>query len=112
MKGKNDLHRVLDKCHHVSHFQRVGGNAVCADPDYEEYGDILNEVHYGHLHYHYAVNKKIHARQFPVNPVKTLLFVFLRSERAYHHQAVKRFPSDSVQFVDKLLDYFEFGHRD
>ena len=110
-EGHNDLHGVLDKCHHIAHLQgaAVHGVRTCVN---DQYGDAVHDQHH-HRHHkgHAAVDEKVGPGQVQIGFLEALLFMLFCGEGTGDHYAGELLPGHQVQLVDQRLEHGKARHR-
>ena len=111
-ESHDDLHRVLDKRHHITHLHLTVIDAVCPRP-YDEYGDTVHDQHH-HRHHkcHGAVDEQVRLHQGPVRLVKTCFLVLLCAEGTDDRKSGQDLPHYKVDLIYKCLQYLELRHCD
>ena len=110
-KRHDDLHRILDKCHHITHLHITGIDTVCTGVD-DQYTDSVHDQHHQRHHKrHCTVDKQVGLRQSPVRFLEPLFLVFFPAERTDHRNTGQDLTADQVQTVNQILQFFKFRHR-
>ena len=83
-ESHDNLHGVLNKCHHISHLHLTFAYAVGSVPHNKD-GDAVHYQHHDRHHKgHSAVNKQVCPGQIPIGLIESLLLMLLCAEGADH----------------------------
>ena len=109
-EGHNNLHCVLDKCHHISYLHSSIVNAMCTEIDNRYRYTVHDQHHDRHHKCHTAVYKQVCLCQIHICFFKTLFLMLLTAECADNRDSGKDFPGYQVQTVNESLQPGEFRH--
>ena len=83
-ESHNNLHRILNKCHHISNLHLTVTDSMCPVPYDQNRNTIHDQNHRRHHKCHRTVNKQIRSRQVFVSCVKPLFFMLFCTECSNH----------------------------
>ena len=109
-KSHDNLHRILDKCHHIADLHLTFINTMGSRPHYEDRDSIHNKHHDRHHKCHGTVYEQVRLCQHFISIVKALLLMLLCAERPDDPETGKDFPHDQVHLIYQGLKDLKSGH--
>ena len=106
----DNLHRILDKCHHITHPHITGIDTVCTGINNQYTDPVHDQHHQRHHKSHRTIDKQVGLRQSLICFFEPFFFMFFPAERTNHRNTGQDLTADQVQTVDQILQLFKLRH--
>ena len=109
-ESHDDLHGILNKCHHISHLHLTIADSMCSGPYNQNRDSVHDQHHCRHHKCHRTIDKKIRLCQFYICVIKSFLFMLFCTKCTDNRQSCQNFSGHKVQLIHKLLKHLKFRH--
>ena len=99
-ESHNNLHRVLDKRHHIADLHLSVVDSFCTGPHDQNRDPVHNKHHDRHHKRHRAIYEQICFHQIHICFVKPLFLMLLCTKRPDHRKSGQYFSHNKVHFIN------------
>lgn len=99
-ESHDNLHRVLNKCHHISNLHLAVTDSMCSIP-YDQHRNSIHDEHHGRHHKrHRTIDKQTGLRQINICRIKSFFLILFRTECPNHRKSCQNLPCHQIQLID------------
>ncbi len=109
-KRHDDLHRISNKCHHITDLQIAKVYSLSAEPYDSNRNGIHDKHHNRHHESHDPVGEHLCRHQLFIGLIKSFFFIFFTAESSDDRNTCEDLSGNQVHFVHQCLHQLEFRH--